>query len=111
LRRQQRHTVALKSGSCHHSLPTSEIRELERHFDEFNTCVKPLFIAAADRTVPYSKFEVLMKQFGLDMLGLRGKFMEFEEFYRRLSDMTGIPFPPVEDSAPPEPSAPDSSQS
>jgi hypothetical protein len=101
--------------SCQNKLitriPTTEVKELEEHFDQFNAYVHPLFISAADRSTSQSRFDEQMKQFRLDMLALRGKFMEFEEFAKHLYALTGIPIPTDDGITPQEPSPPDSSQS
>jgi 20S proteasome alpha/beta subunit len=74
-------------------IPTTEVEELESHFKQFNAFIQPLFVAVADRGVPHESFEQLVKQFRVDMLGLRGKFMEYEEFTRRLCELQGIQYP------------------
>jgi hypothetical protein len=90
-------------------IPTTEVEDLESHFKQFNSFIRPLFITVADQNVPHEKFEQLIKQFRVDMLGLRGKFMEYEEFLRRLCEMQGVAYP-FPDSIP-EPSGANSSQS
>jgi 20S proteasome alpha/beta subunit len=90
-------------------IPTTEVEDLESHFKQFDAFIRPLFITVADRNVPHEKYEQLIKQFRLDMLGLRGKFMEYEEFFRRLCDMQGVAYP--FSGSIPELSIPDSSQS
>jgi hypothetical protein len=89
--------------------PTNEVESLEKHFDEFDEYVRPLPIAAADRNLPHDHFDELMKQFGINMLSLRAKFMEFEELARRLSALTGTDVQGAITS--PAPSESDSSQS
>jgi hypothetical protein len=74
-------------------IPTTEVKELEERFDSFNNSIRPLFVAAADRNVTHDKYEELVKKFRLDMLTLRGSFMEFEEFMHRLCDIQGVPYP------------------
>jgi hypothetical protein len=88
-------------------IPTTDVKDFENHFDQFNSYVRPIFVAAADRNVPHDKFEELMKQFRLNMHTLRGKFMEYEEFLRRLCEIQGVPYP-LPDVIP-ELSIPDSS--
>jgi hypothetical protein len=90
-------------------IPTTDVKELENHFDQFNSYVRPIFVAAADRNVPHEKFEEGMKQFRIEMLGLRAKFMEYEDFLRRLCEITGMKYP-LPDVIP-ELSIPDSFQS
>jgi 20S proteasome alpha/beta subunit len=74
-------------------IPTTEVEDLESHFKQFDAFVRPLFMAVADRNVPHEKYEQLVKRFRLDMLGLRGKFMEYEEFFRRLCELQGVAYP------------------
>jgi 20S proteasome alpha/beta subunit len=74
-------------------IPTTEVEDLESHFKQFDSFIRPLFLTVADRAVPHERFEQLVKQFRVDMLGLRGKFMEYEEFLRRLCEMQGIQYP------------------
>jgi hypothetical protein len=88
-------------------VPTDEVKTMEAHFDEFNNCIRPLFLAAPDGKVTHEQFEELVKKFRIDMLTIRGRFMEFEEFYRRLCDLHGVALPDVT----PEPLVTDSSQS
>jgi hypothetical protein len=88
-------------------ISTADVTTLESHFDEFNGCIYPLLIATADRLASDAEFKEVMRQFGIQMLGLRGKFMEFEEFYRRLCEVAGVPWVPISS----EPSTPNPTQS
>jgi hypothetical protein len=74
-------------------MPTGTAEEIETHFDQFNLVMRNVLIQAADATVPHLVFDKLMKQFQVDILGLRGKFMEMEEFYKRIYELTGTPMP------------------
>jgi len=72
-------------------LPTDEVKTLETHFDSFFEYMRPVLIAAADGTVLEPDFDRLLKDFcQRDMLSLRAKFMDTKEFFRRLSEATGI---------------------
>jgi hypothetical protein len=71
-------------------IPTEQIRELEEHFDEFDKAIRPVLISCADGATENKSFDQVMKTFQLDMLRLRGKFMEFEEFTQRLCELSGI---------------------
>ena len=88
-------------------IPAEDVQTMEKHFDEFNDYVRPLLLATADRETADATFKELMRQFGIEMLGLRGKFMDYEDFYRRLCELAGMPWEPIS----PKPSASDSSQS
>jgi len=83
---------------------------MEEHFAAFDIHLRPIFLSVADRNVSQQQIDERMKQFSIDMLGLRAKFMEFEEFSKRLWELFGVPAPSSE-ITPPEPSAPDSAQS
>lgn len=74
-------------------IPTDKVEELEKHFDEFSLRVRPVLMAAADATVPHSEYEKAMHQFAIDVLALRGKFMEMKQFFRSLYQLAGIPLP------------------
>jgi hypothetical protein len=91
-------------------IPTADVTEMEQHFADFDVHLRPMFLSAADRNISQAQFNEGMKQFSLNMLGLRAKFMEFEEFARHLSELTGIAIP-TEDATSPKPSTIDSSQS
>ncbi len=92
-------------------IPTTEVTEMEQHFADFDIHLRPLFLSAADRNISQAQFNEGMTQFSLNMLGLRGKFMEFEEFARHLSELTGIAIPPGEEATSPELSPPTGTQS
>lgn len=90
-------------------IPTSDITEMEQHFSAFDVYMRPVFLSAADRNVPHDQFEEQIKRFRFGMLNLRGKFMEFEEFAQRLTDLVGRPLPdPLNPPAPSAPTAPQS---
>jgi hypothetical protein len=72
-------------------MPTADVTEMEQHFAEFDTYLRPVFLSAADRNISQAQFDERMKQFRLGMLTLRSKFMEFEEFAKHLFTLTGIP--------------------
>ena len=71
--------------------PTDEVSGLEKHFDQFIDYVRPILVAVADSTVKEGEFDILLKNFvQRDMLGLRSKFMSTKEFFKRVSDASGI---------------------
>jgi 20S proteasome alpha/beta subunit len=74
-------------------IPTSKVEELEKHFDDFDLRVLPVFLAAADATVTHQDYEKIMHQFAMDILALRGSFMDMNEFFRSLYQLAGIPMP------------------
>jgi 20S proteasome alpha/beta subunit len=74
-------------------ITTQEVRTLERHFDEFSEYVRPVLISAADKNTSQEKFEDILRKFQIEMVGLRGKFMGFDEFYERLHRALGIAAP------------------
>lgn len=74
-------------------IPTSQVKDLENHFDQFNAYVRPIFLAAADQNIPHDQFDDLMRKFRLSMTTLRGKFMEYEDFLRRICGIQGMPYP------------------
>jgi 20S proteasome alpha/beta subunit len=80
-------------------IPTDQIKELEAHFDEFDKAIRPVLISCADGAMEHTAFDQVMKAFQLEMLKLRGKFMEFEEFTQRLCELSGVPYrkPSVEE--------------
>jgi hypothetical protein len=90
-------------------IPTDEVQDFENHFDQFNAYVRPLFVGAADKNVSHEQFDAIMKQFRLNMQLLRSKFMEYEDFLRRICEIQGVPYP-LPDVIP-ELFPPDSSQS
>lgn len=89
-------------------IPTTEVSEMEEHFAAFDAYLRPVLLTVADRNTSQSDSNQIMKQFTINMLGLRGKFMEFEEFAKRLFDLHGLSIPGVNA---PALSEPDSSQS
>lgn len=72
--------------------PTDEVRKLEEHFDKFDAAIRPVLISCADAQTEHKDFDRAMTDFAMAMLGLRGKFMEFEEFTRRLCELAGIQY-------------------
>jgi hypothetical protein len=74
-------------------IPSHEVSTLDSHFDRFQDSIKPILIAAADGTISHEAYEAAMKQFALEMFGLRGKFMGTDEFFDRFSKMIGIQIP------------------
>jgi len=74
-------------------MPTADVTGMEAHFDMFNSAMRNVLIKVADASVPYSMISQVVKQFQLDMLALRGKFMKTKEFYLRLYELTGMPVP------------------
>jgi 20S proteasome alpha/beta subunit len=90
-------------------IPTSDITEMEQHFSAFDIYLRPVFLSAADRNISQAQFDEQIKQLRFGMLNLRGKFMEFEEFTKHLTDLIGHPIPDLFTT--PEPSAPPAPQS
>jgi 20S proteasome alpha/beta subunit len=88
-------------------IPTTEVADMEQHFAAFDVHLRPVFMAVADRNISQTEVNDRIQQFRIDMLGLRGKFMEFEEFSKHLMELAGYPSVPSD----PKPSEPDSSQS
>jgi 20S proteasome alpha/beta subunit len=78
-------------------LPTEDVKELEKHFDDFSNAMRPILISAADRVLSNEAFDAEMKKFSRDMFALRSKFMEFGEFWKRLGEMYGIELPPIQE--------------
>jgi hypothetical protein len=76
-------------------IPTEDVKELEKHFDDFSEAMRPILISAADRSISYDTFDAEMKSFGRSMFLLRGKFMQFEEWWEKLSEIYGIELPPL----------------
>src|ERR1700678_181282 len=89
-------------------ISTEEVQTVEKHFDEFNEYIRPLLLATSDRETTDVTFKELMRQFGIEMLGLRSRFFDdFEEYSRRLYEVAGLPYPTIS----PEPLESDSAQS
>jgi hypothetical protein len=80
-------------------LPTENVESLEKHFDQFFEYLLPILIGAADSSITETDFDKLVNKFSkLDMLGLRGKFMGTDEFFKRISEATGIKFDLTDES-------------
>jgi len=71
-------------------VPSIDVTELERHFDEFLTYFHPMLISIADSNFSESQIDEVVRQFRLNVLGLRGRFMQTEEFFRRLGEILGF---------------------
>jgi hypothetical protein len=76
-------------------VPTHEVKELEKHFDDFAEAMRPILIAVADRQLPYESFDAEMKKFAKEMFALRTKFMSFEEFWKRMEEVFGVKLTPL----------------
>lgn len=74
-------------------MPTNDIENLEKHFDEFDRFMLPVMIAAADGTVSHADYEKAVQDFKINIFTLRGKFMEMEQFFRHLYEIRGLPLP------------------
>jgi hypothetical protein len=74
-------------------IPTDEVETLERHFNDFNGYIQPVLLAAADGAVSHAEYERVMHEFAGNLLGLRGKFMEMNEFFRVVYEKAGLPVP------------------
>lgn len=72
-------------------MPTDEVTTLEKDFDAFDEAVNPVLFAASNAAMKHDEYKEVMSQFELKIFGLRGKFMEMEEFFRRLYELRGIP--------------------
>jgi hypothetical protein len=83
--------ITLAAGNLKLSrVPSSDVAELERHFDEFLTYIHPMLITIADSKVNEDQIDQVVRQFRLNILGLRGRFMQTEDFFRRLEDLLGF---------------------
>lgn len=73
-------------------VPTSDVESLEKHFESFFDYLRPVLIGAADGSITEPIFDKVLDNFvKRDMLSLRGKFMSTKEFFRRVSEASGIP--------------------
>jgi len=74
-------------------IPTDEVKILETNFDMFTEAIRPILVGAVDSTLPHPEFDQLLKDFAhRDMFLLRSRFMDSDEFFKRLSDNTGLVF-------------------
>jgi len=74
-------------------IPTVDVQSLELHFETFASSIRPILVSCANSSVTPTQFDDLMRAFKIQILALRGKFMDHEEFWRRLGEEAGITLP------------------
>lgn len=74
-------------------IQTKEIQTLEAYFEDFDSFIRPVLIAASDGTVSHDSYEKIMEDFRVNVLSLRGRFMEMDDFIRHLCEIRGLSVP------------------